>query len=166
MKAPIWYLFAKLSDATGGTGWHRAFLLDQAFGKCFHEWWLIGAKETRHWMPTGVVYSQTQSDITNQFLCEGINGGIFTMGLFIMIIVCCFKAIGQALQRNTSAPFNERFFLWTLGVVLFGHINAFMSISYFDQIIIFWTLLLGMIAAISAIPLYSNIQTLPENTFE
>ena len=54
------------------------------------------------------------------------------------------------------APFNERFILWALGVTLFGHINAFMSISYFDQIIIFWTMLLGMIAAISAIPLYSN----------
>ena len=102
MKAPIWYLFARLSDTAGGTGWHRAYLLDMAFGKYFHEWWLIGTKVTRHWMPTGVFYSQTQSDITNQFLWEGVNGGIFTMGLFIMIIVCCFKAIGHALRRNQT----------------------------------------------------------------
>jgi hypothetical protein len=166
MKAPIWYLFAKLSDATGGSGWHRAFLLDQAFGKYFHEWWLIGTKVTRHWMPTGVFYTQTQSDITNQFLWEGVNGGIFTMGLFIAFIVCCFKAVGHSLKKNELSPFNQRFFLWALGVALFGHIVSFMSVTYFDQIIIFWTMLLGMIAAISAIPLYSVAPTLPENTFE
>jgi hypothetical protein len=166
MKAPIWYLFAKLSDTTGGTGWHRAYLLDMAFGKYFHEWWFIGAKATRHWMPTGVIYSQAQSDITNQFLWEGVNGGIFAMGLFIMVIVCCFKAVGHALHKNESAPFNMRFFLWALGVTLFGHINAFMSIAYFDQIIIFWTLLLGMIAATSSFPLISITPALPENAFD
>jgi hypothetical protein len=167
MKAPIWYLFARLSDTTGGTGWHRAYLLDQAFGRYFHEWWLLGTKVTRNWMPySGVYYSSNQTDITNQFIWEGVNGGIFTMGLFIMIIVCCFKAIGYALHKNESAPFNERFFLWALGVALFGHIVSFMSIAYFDQIIIFWTLLLGMIAAISALRLSSEEPAQPEHANE
>jgi hypothetical protein len=164
MKAPIWYLFAKLSDTTGGTGWHRAYLLDQAFGRYFHEWWLIGTKTTRHWMPTGVFYSQVQSDITNQFLWEGVNGGIATMALFIMVIVSCFKALGHSLHKDEPVSFGEQFLFWALGVALFGNIDSFMSVTYFDQIIIFWTLLLGMVASISAhCPSPKKTQQWPSN---
>ncbi len=35
MKAPVWYLSARLSDFVGGDGWHRARILDLAFGPTF-----------------------------------------------------------------------------------------------------------------------------------
>jgi hypothetical protein len=154
MKAPIWYLIARLSDLSGhGTGWHRARLLDVAFGQYFHEWWLIGTNYTRHWMPYGLAEYKTKTDVTNQYLGEGIDGGILLMALFIIIIVCCFRALGKALRRNESAPFARRILLWALGVTLFGHAASFMSVSYFDQSIIWYYLLIGSIGALSALPL-------------
>ena len=154
MKAPVWYLFAKLSDFSGhGTGWHRARLLEVAFGIRFHEWWLLGTKFTYHWMPYGLAEYKTKTDVTNQYLSEGIDGGIFLMALFIMVIVSCFKAIGRALQRNEKAPFARKILFWAIGVTLFGHAISFMSVPYFDQSIIWYFLLIGMIGAISAIPL-------------
>jgi hypothetical protein len=155
MKAPVWYLFTKLSDAAGGGGWHRSRLLEVAFGPNFHEWWLFGTKYTRHWMPN-VLRKYPMADITNQYLYEGVDGGIFTMAFFIFIIVCCFKAIGNSLHRNENAPLRHTIFLWGLGVTLFGHVVSFMSISYFDQSIIWYYLLIGMIGAVSAVPLLNE----------
>jgi hypothetical protein len=145
MQAPVWYVFARLSAIVGGTGWHRAELLNQAFGNYYHEWWLIGTIYTRHWMPYGVPYSPDHSDITNQYLSEGVNGGLVTMLLFIWIIVSCYKAIGRAMTKTND--FYATFTLWVLGASLIGHITAFMSVPYFDQIIVHWYLLLAMIVA-------------------
>ncbi len=52
MKAPVWYLIARLSDLVGGGGWHRAYLIDQ-FVTHFKEWWLIGTSVHAHWGPDG-----------------------------------------------------------------------------------------------------------------
>ena len=155
MKSSIWYLMSKLSDVAGGGGWHRARVLEVAFGTCFHEWWLIGTTYTRHWMPYGLSNDKTQCDITNQFLWEGVSGGFLSMALFIFIIVCCFRAIGNALHRNETAPFPHRVLLWALGVLLFGHVSSFMSVSYFDQNINWFFMIIGIIGAISAFPLLS-----------
>jgi hypothetical protein len=156
MKAPVWYLFSRLSDVTGGTGDHRALLFDVAFGRYFHEWWLIGTKYTSHWLPDdSILFDPNSSDITNQYLWEGINGGILTMVFYIFVIVCCFKAIGNSLHRNETAPLQHKIFLWGLGVTLFGHVVSFTSVAYFDQSIIWYYLLIGMIGAVSAFPLLS-----------
>src|ERR1035438_2408756 len=31
MKAPVWYLLARITALTGGSGWHRSYLIDVAF---------------------------------------------------------------------------------------------------------------------------------------
>jgi hypothetical protein len=36
-----------------------------------------------------------------------------------------------------------------LGVILFVHIVSFISVSYYDQIIVVWYLLLAMIASLT-----------------
>jgi hypothetical protein len=126
------------------------------FGQYFHEWWLIGTKYTRHWMPYGLAEYKTKTDVTNQYLGDGIDGGIFLMALFILIIVCCFSALGKALRRNESAPLSRRLLLWALGVTLFGHAVSFMSVSYFDQSAIWFYLLIGSIGAVSALPLVAT----------
>ena len=55
MNAPVWYLFARLGDITGGTGWHRAYLIHTALLH-FREWWLFGTTYTAHWGPAGEVF--------------------------------------------------------------------------------------------------------------
>jgi hypothetical protein len=150
MKAPVWYLIGKLGHLIGGSGWHRSDLID-SFIHHFSEWWLIGTTYTRHWMPTGVLYSPDQTDITNQFIRVGVDGGMVTLILFIAVIVLCFRGVGQALKAAKNEPFAIRIILWAMGAALVAHIASFISVRYFDQIIVFWYLLLAMISTASCL---------------
>jgi hypothetical protein len=145
MNAPVWYLLAKLSDVTGGGGWHRAWLIGQAV-QHFNEWWLFGTTYTASWGPAGEVIAADPNmmDITNHFIEEGVKGGILKLGLFITIIVVCFNGIGRLLRAEV-AEWPTSFFIWTLGVTLFAHCLSFISVTYFDQIIVIWYWLLAAI---------------------
>ncbi len=74
MKAPLWYLPAKISDLTGGDGWHRSYLMQVAF-RDLDKWWMAGmsALETRDWFPYTVVTGS--ADIINYYLDFGISAG-------------------------------------------------------------------------------------------
>jgi hypothetical protein len=150
MKAPVWYLIGRISLITGGTGWHRSEIIDTAI-RHFNEWWLVGTKNTAHWMPYVLPSYPNMADITNQFLLIGVNGGILTMVWFILLIVQCFKTIGNALRLSTLTSEKDSFFIWTLGCALIGHVVTFFSIAYFDQMIVFWYLLIGMIATLTSL---------------
>ena len=151
MKAPVWYLFAKISDITGGGGWHRAYLIDQTIAH-FNEWWLFGTTYTAHWGPAGEVIATDPNmmDITNQFVMEGIKGGLLKLVLFVTVIVCCFKIISRRL-RDEVPDDRSGFLAWALGVSLLAHCLSFMSVPYFDQIIVIWYWLLASICCISEI---------------
>lgn len=41
MKAPVWYLLARMSSITGGDGWHRSYLFEVSFNH-FSQWWFAG----------------------------------------------------------------------------------------------------------------------------
>jgi hypothetical protein len=142
MDAPIWYLIAKLGYLTGGTGWHRSYLIDQAI-RYLKDWWLIGTQITAHWFPY-VLSVNNRADITNQFIAEGVNGGLITMFLFIYMINRGFYSVGIMLRMSTT----NVFLIWSLGVALVGHIAAFFSVSYYDKSICFFMFLLASIAAL------------------
>jgi hypothetical protein len=148
MKAPVWYLIAKVSDVFGGTGWFRSYLIDQAVGH-FGQWWLIGTSHTANWAPSGLVLAADPDnmDITNHYIAQGINGGVLGLGLFIAMIVTGFKVIGRA-WRDGDVLLLEPKLLWTLGVCLACHCTAFISISYFDQMQVFWIWLLAVFSAL------------------
>jgi len=147
MKAPVWALIGRLSEVIGGGGWHRVELIDATISH-FNEWWLLGTDYTRHWMPTGVTWSEKHTDITNYFIAIAIHGGLLSLVLFVASLVYCFKIIGVRMKDIDPADFPLKFTVWCLGVSLFSHIASFISVSYFDQIIVFWYLLLAMIAAL------------------
>ncbi len=140
MKARVWFLIGRLSWFIGGTGWHRASLIDAAFNN-FGDWWLIGTKTTDHW-------GFYLFDITNQYILVGVRGGIITLLLFIAVIVLCFRAIGYSLQEKEIFYINNQKILWCLGAALFSHVITFLAVSYFDQLIMFWYLLLAIISSI------------------
>ena len=146
MKAPVWFLLARISDIVGGGGWYRAALIDAAV-RYFNEWWFVGTTYTAHWMPTVLEIDPNMADITNQFISEGVNGGLLSMCLFIWLIVVCFKIIGL-VSRAEDAPKQKQFMIWSVGCVLFSHVITFFSVTYFDQMIVFWYLLIAMIAAL------------------
>jgi hypothetical protein len=148
MKAPVWYIFARISDVAGGTGWYRSYLLEQA-GKHFDEWFLVGSLYTAHWAPGGETAPSdpNNTDIVNHFVWEGLQGGILKLFLFIGLIVVGFRSIGRYVGTSDQRPGLDRFFAWSLGVSLFTHVISFMSVTYFDQIIVMWHVTLAAIAA-------------------
>jgi hypothetical protein len=147
MKDPVWFLMARLSDLIGGGGWYRSALIDASI-RHFNEWWFIGTGYTAHWMPTGLAIDPTKADMVNQFVSQGVKGGLLGLSLFIWLIVKCFKTTGEAVRAETLDSFPAQFMIWSLGCTLLSHVVSFFSVSYFDQIIIFWYLIIGMIVAL------------------
>jgi hypothetical protein len=132
----------------GGSGWYRSYLIDQAINH-FNEWWLMGTKNTAAWMPFALENDifGAKADITNQFIGEGVNGGLLTLILFIMVIVYSFRTVGYSLKKYENNSFKEKITVWALGAALFAHVMSFFSVAYFDQIIVYWFLLLAAIVA-------------------
>ena len=164
MKAPIWYLPTKISSITGGSGWHRSYLMEVSF-RHLSEWWALGiaVKETSSWMP----YSLPSSggvDVTNQYLAFGFSGGLLAMGLFIFLIYRVFSSLGVALQRvrNTGSIHSERI-LWGLGVALAVHTINWLAISYFDQFELIWMFQIASMSTIAAFWTDSRVNNAPTN---
>jgi hypothetical protein len=146
MKAPIWYLIAKISDFMGGTGWHRSYLIDQAI-RYFGDWWLVGISVTGYWMPYQL--ADGNADITNQFLAQGVNGGIVPMLLYILVVVRAFKFIGMGLKNAQVLSKKDQFIIWGLGCALFGHVATFFNVSYYNSIRVLFYFQLAVIALLS-----------------
>lgn len=147
MKDPVYYLMARIDIGGGSKGWHRARLIESSI-EHLNEWWLTGTDYTRHWMPTGVHSNTIHTDITNHFLGMGVTGGLPLMILWIMVLVAAFAEIGKALRQNENAPVEHNLLIWTLGAIMFGHVTNYFSISYFDQSIVFFYLILANIGAV------------------
>jgi hypothetical protein len=156
MKAPIWFLIGKLSAITGGTGWARSELIDEAI-KHFNEWWLLGTTYTAHWSfgeGNGLVpltSDPTMVDITNQYILIGVQGGILPLALFILIIAYCFQGLGRTRRMLTDQSDYKQIIPWVLGSALFAHTVTFISVAYFDQMRMMWLLLLSIIAFVASL---------------
>jgi hypothetical protein len=158
MKAPVWYLMARLAEIWGGSGWHRSELIDQAV-RHFDEWWLLGTKNTLHWMDSQLAVNAYNIDITNHFVGIGVNGGLVSLVLFIMIIIHAYRSLGLVLNSFNDKPIITGMLLWSMGVSLLTHIVSFMSVSYFDQIIVFFYLLVAMISGCTIMHSTKHLKT-------
>ncbi len=148
MKAPVWYVLAKVTVFSASDNWHRAFLINQAIVH-FGDWWFCGTKETVSW-------GSHLDDVTNQFIGQGVYGGVLTMILFIAIIVVCFSNIGSAIRSLGARSKEVQFLLWSMGAALLAHVVTFISVSYFDQNAVNWSLLLAMISAATSSVLFAR----------
>ena len=148
MNAPVWYIFARISDLAGGTGWYRSFLLEQAASH-FNEWFLVGSLYTAHWAPGGETApnDSNNTDIVNHYVWEGLQGGVLKLILFVGLIIVGFRLVGRHVGWPGERPLSQRYFAWTVGVCLFTHVISFLSVTYFDQIIVMWYVTLAAIAA-------------------
>lgn len=144
MKPPFWFIIAKIDVFSGNTGWHRAHLIDIAY-RNFFDWWLVGTRSVDNW---DVGYDHN-IDITNQYIAWGIDGGLITFSMFIVIIVRCFSAVGRAVKTLPGQSQASRMFVWALGAALFAHVVNYFSISYFDQNVIAWYMLLATISSLA-----------------
>jgi len=150
MKAPVWALIGRLSEVFGGHGYDRVELIDAAISH-FGEWWLFGATYTAHWGPTVLVSTPNMVDMTNQFVYEGVEGGLLRLFLFIAMIAYSFRAIGRTIRAVEGQSVATQIYLWSMGVALIGHVTSFISVSYFSQIEVLFDMLLAMISACEGI---------------
>ncbi len=142
MKAPVWHLLSRADIFSGSTGWHRYYLINEAINRV-GEWWLLGVLSTAHW-------GWGLFDVTNQYVLEAVRGGIWTLVLFIIIIILAFGAVGRMWRMVDCEPAKVAL-AWALGVSLFIHCMTFFAVSYFGQIIMVWYMLLAMIASLCPI---------------
>ncbi len=155
MKAPVWFLLARVDIVQGSTGYHRAYLIDRAIAN-FWDWWLVGTKSTWKWADKDAHLF----DVTNAYIQNGAGGGLITMILFIAIIALSFKAVGRSVRLGeTSMPSAHRKLTWALGAALFAHAVTYISVTYFDQNFVNWYLLLAMISSVAG---PSLLMTRPE----
>jgi hypothetical protein len=141
MKAPVWFLIARIDIVGGSSGYHRAMLVND-FIMHFRDWWLMGTAENATW-------GHTMWDLCNQYVAEGQLGGLATFLCFIAMIYICFSRIGTAERAVTGHRAKEWYF-WLLGSTLFSHVVGFFGISYFDQTRDSWFALLAIILTSTA----------------
>lgn len=135
MKAPVWHLISRINVIGGSTGWHRYNLIDKAI-KHFGEWIFLGCRSTAHW-------GWGLSDITNQYVLEGVRGGFITLALFLVMIYTALRILLRLFIQHQEHK--QQFLAWCLFVAILGHCVAFFGVSYFGQIMMWWYMTLAMV---------------------
>lgn len=138
MKARVWFLLARIHVVAGSTGYHRAILVDRAV-KHFSEWALCGTTDTSHW-GTGLW------DVTNQYVLEGVRGGLLTLVLFVALLVVAIRTAGYYSTRNL--PREHQWLSWAFCVSVIAHCVMFISLAYFGQILMLLYLTFACIGTI------------------
>jgi hypothetical protein len=138
MNAPVWHLISRIDVVGGSTGWHRYILIEQAVNH-FGEWMFLGCKSTTHW-------GSGLWDITNQYILEGIRGGLITLVLFLVMIYMALRTVLRlSLQKQRH---KQQFLAWCIFVAILGHCVAFFGVSYFGQIVIWWYMTLAIVGVL------------------
>ncbi len=140
MKAPVWALIARVDLTGGSSSYHRYMLVDQSI-RHFRDWWLIGVKETASW-------GWDMWDLANQYVGVADTSGLLPLIFFLAILVFGFKYLGRTRQAAEGER-QQELFIWAFCAALFANCVAFFGISYFDQIMVSWYLLLAMIVAVA-----------------
>lgn len=139
MQAPVWHLLARVNVIGASTGWHRYNLIDQAI-KHLDEWALLGCRKTEHW-------GFGLGDVTNQYILEGVRGGLVTAVIFLAVLYMALKILLSICLRQ--AGFKKQFPIWCLFAAMAGHCVAFFGVSYFGQINMLWYMMLAMVGLLA-----------------
>lgn len=145
-EKPLWhFLYVRLTLRAGSTGWHRYMLTDAAI-KEFWNWWLLGYGDIgprwheAYWPRNHATFT----DVTNQYLLEGVRGGFFTMLIFMILCFKTIKVLGS-YAISQSDP-KDQWLWWGFTAMMITHCISFLSVSYFGQI----TMLLYLTIAVAA----------------
>ena len=154
MQAPVWHLISRIDLVGGSTGYHRYMLIDAAI-RNFSEWWLFGILSTGHW-------GYFLFDVTNQFILEGIRGGVWAMLALCAALVMGFASVGSDLRRLAVARVRalrmgrignlleirrDECLVYAIGASLGAHAAIFLAVSYFGQTLLIWLFLIGFAGA-------------------
>ena len=143
MAQPVWHLISRIDIVGGSTGWHRYHLVDRFIAN-WQEWFWLGTPSTAHW-------GYGLQDITNQYVSEGVAGGIVRLCLFVLIIATAFAGISRSMRMQNLSR-RHKYAVWALGTALFMHCINFVAVTYFEQIVTLWMVTLGAIGSTTLVP--------------
>lgn len=139
MKAPVWYLIARVRFLPSSTSYHRAVLVDRTIERV-NEWWLLGTTSTAHW-------GHQMFDVANQYVRVAVDGGLLGLVWFLGGIVVGFATVGRAVRGPDDSRI-PRAAAWALGAALFSHVVTFWGVSYWDQVGVMWFLQLAFLGSL------------------
>jgi hypothetical protein len=140
MKAPVWFIIAHIDIIGASSGYHRAYLVDQ-FIRHFWDWWLVGTKDNANW-------GWDMFDLSNQYVAEGVTGGLLGLVFFIALISRGFGLLGDA-RKAVEGDTKREWLIWLLGSALYAHCVGFFGVSYWDQTQVTWFALFAMICVVT-----------------
>lgn len=154
MARGIWHLIARIDLVGGSTGYHRYRLIDAAIER-FGEWWLLGTVSTSHW-------GYGLFDVTNQFILEGVRGGVWALVAILAVFVLSFAAVGREIRRfasyrwqaiRTTSPglrarlVADEYLVFGIGATMGAQMAIFLAVSYFAETITIWQFFMGTCAS-------------------
>jgi len=166
MNAPVWFIFDRISGYIGGDGWHRSNLIDK-FVQYFTDWCFVGMpmEKTINWAAT--VTESGYVDVTNYYISVGINGGLVSLIIYIIMLTTCFKLVGLGLNSiRVNVPKENGFepLLWGLGSTVLAHVVNISAVQYYDQSYVIWYLHMAIAVTLSNYFLQMNADSWKADT--
>jgi len=136
---PFYHVIVSYANPLGGSGWHRARIIDVAI-ETFGEWWFLGyGGEDSGW---GERLGTVVPDVTNEFAIVGIQYGILGVIGLCAIFACALRMLAR-LYKQLDEPVLKSW-CWALGATLAAVIVTFMSVGFFGQTQTIFYCILGM----------------------
>lgn len=143
---PGYFIMNRIDISGGSTGYHRAHLIQSAFGR-LEEWWLFGTDLTRHWMATGVSFTPYHTDITNYYLTFGVMAGLPALLVVVAMLIQSFKWTGVIYKGLIDQKPDLAFKTWCLGSAMLAHAATSVSVAYFDQSLVFFWMNIAIVSS-------------------
>lgn len=140
MTAPVWHIISDVSLSHGSDSYHRYALVNECILH-FGDWALIGTKYYGTW-------GWDMWDLANQYVETADKSGLLPLIAFLAIIVYAFKYIGR-VRKSYEGDKEKEFFVWAIGCSVLANAVGFFGISYWDQVVVAWYLILAVVAVVS-----------------
>jgi len=139
---PFYHVIVSWTNPLGGAGFHRAILIDVAIEK-FDEWWLIGyGDKDPGW---GAYFGMGTTDVTNEYILNGVKYGILGIIALCAVLAKAFRDLIFTYRRMRDPAMKS--LCWAFGSLLFSVAVAWMSVSFFGQLMTLVYCSLGMIGS-------------------
>jgi hypothetical protein len=153
----------RIANPVGGSGWHRARLIDLAIER-FGEWWLVGyGNQDAGWGPE---LGMGITDVTNELILAGLRYGLLGVIALCAVLTTALRDIVR-VHRNVLDP-QRKSFCSALGTIMVAVVITWMSVSFFGHLMLLFHCVLGIIECLPNItrvqspcrPVSSHVQQL------
>jgi hypothetical protein len=140
MTAPVYHIITRISLSNGSDSYHRYALINESVTH-FWDWVLVGTKYYGTW-------GWDMWDLANQYVGTADTAGLIPLIAFVAIIVYAFKYVGRT-RKFYEGDKEKEFFVWAIGCSVFANAVGFFGISYWDQVIVAWYMILAIVAVVT-----------------